>query len=253
MDRAGDEILAGAALAGNQHRQVAALQALNLFGHALHGGAGADESREQRLEGPFDGARRGLRPGVRAPSTGRIPGAGRRRASGIAEAPVPRRGVPTTRPPACAPATSRPMASTISSGVADPPSDRPARDRHRPGDVGVAARRRNHVDFARPRLRENDRRLAVARLEERGGSLLGQQRRRHGRVDDALDQRRVALDRRPEKRSAAGASGGPQGPPASRSSPAPRRAIRRWRAHRPDSGWRGTARPRAPASLPSSR
>ena len=36
VNGARDEILAGAALAGDQDRQVVALQALNLVGHALH-------------------------------------------------------------------------------------------------------------------------------------------------------------------------------------------------------------------------
>ena len=45
VNRARDEVLAGAALAGDQHGQVVALQPLNLIGDALHRGAGADESR----------------------------------------------------------------------------------------------------------------------------------------------------------------------------------------------------------------
>src|SRR5688572_5653048 len=50
VDRARDEVLARAALAGDEHRQRLPLHALNLIGHAGHGGAGADESRQQRLE-----------------------------------------------------------------------------------------------------------------------------------------------------------------------------------------------------------
>ena len=54
MDRAGDQVLARAALAGDQHGQVVALQALDLIGYALHRGAGADEPGKQRLERPLD-------------------------------------------------------------------------------------------------------------------------------------------------------------------------------------------------------
>ena len=50
VDRPRDEVLAGAALAGDEHREVVALHALNLLGDALHRGAGADKSRQQRLE-----------------------------------------------------------------------------------------------------------------------------------------------------------------------------------------------------------
>ena len=56
VDRAGDQVLAGAALAGDQHRQVVALHALDLIGDALHRGAGADEPRQQRLELPLERA-----------------------------------------------------------------------------------------------------------------------------------------------------------------------------------------------------
>ena len=64
MDGARDEVLAGAALARDQHRQVVALQPLNLFGDAVHRRARADEAGKQRLERPlvalFDGLRRAL-------------------------------------------------------------------------------------------------------------------------------------------------------------------------------------------------
>ena len=60
MDRAGDEVLAGAALPGNQHRQIVALQVLDLVGHALHRRARADESGQERLELPLHDGGRGL-------------------------------------------------------------------------------------------------------------------------------------------------------------------------------------------------
>ena len=64
MDGARDEVLAGAAFAGDQHGQVVALQALNLIGDAVHRRAGADEAGKQRLERPlaglFDRLRRAL-------------------------------------------------------------------------------------------------------------------------------------------------------------------------------------------------
>ena len=75
VDGARDQVLAGAALAGDEHRQVAALQALDLIGDALHRGAGADEPGNQRLERSLDRARRPARPDARAPSRARIPAA----------------------------------------------------------------------------------------------------------------------------------------------------------------------------------
>ena len=53
MDGPRDQLLARAALAGDQHREVVALQALNLVDDAVHRGAGADESGQQRLERPL--------------------------------------------------------------------------------------------------------------------------------------------------------------------------------------------------------
>ena len=50
VDRARDEVLAGAAFAGDQHGQVVPLHALNLIGEPVHRGAGADESGQERLE-----------------------------------------------------------------------------------------------------------------------------------------------------------------------------------------------------------
>jgi hypothetical protein len=55
MNRTGDEVLARAAFAGDQDREVVTLHTLNLIAQARHRGAGADESREERLERPFVG------------------------------------------------------------------------------------------------------------------------------------------------------------------------------------------------------
>ena len=56
VNGAGDEILAGAAFAGDENREVVALHALNLLGDTLHGGAGADEAGQQRLQRTLDDA-----------------------------------------------------------------------------------------------------------------------------------------------------------------------------------------------------
>ncbi len=50
MNGAGDQLFAGAALAGDQDGEIVALQALDLFDHARHRRARAQETREQRLE-----------------------------------------------------------------------------------------------------------------------------------------------------------------------------------------------------------
>ena len=50
VDRARHELLAGAALAGDEHGQVVALQPLDLIGHAVHRRARAEEAGQQRLE-----------------------------------------------------------------------------------------------------------------------------------------------------------------------------------------------------------
>ena len=50
VDRPRDQVLPGAALAGDEHGQRLPLHALNLVGDAGHGGAGADEAGQQRFE-----------------------------------------------------------------------------------------------------------------------------------------------------------------------------------------------------------
>ena len=50
MNRARDEVFAGAAFPGDQHGEVVTLQPLDLVGEAIHRRAGADESGQQRLE-----------------------------------------------------------------------------------------------------------------------------------------------------------------------------------------------------------
>ena len=57
VDRAGDEVLARAALAGDQDGQVVVLQVLDLIGYALHGCADANEPGKQRLELPLHDGR----------------------------------------------------------------------------------------------------------------------------------------------------------------------------------------------------
>ena len=60
MNRPSHEVLARATLAGNEDRQIVALEALNLICDALHRGAGADEPGEERLQLTFHYRCRGL-------------------------------------------------------------------------------------------------------------------------------------------------------------------------------------------------
>ena len=53
VDGTCNQILTRSAFTGDEHRQVMSLQALNLFRHAIHGRAGADETREEGFERPF--------------------------------------------------------------------------------------------------------------------------------------------------------------------------------------------------------
>jgi hypothetical protein len=54
VNRPGDEFLAGAALACDQHGELIALQALDLIDHPRHQRTGAQESGNERLEWPLD-------------------------------------------------------------------------------------------------------------------------------------------------------------------------------------------------------
>ena len=54
MNRARNELLARAAFAGDEDRQVAALQTLNLFHDACHRGTRAQKTREERFERPIE-------------------------------------------------------------------------------------------------------------------------------------------------------------------------------------------------------
>src|SRR5690349_2710932 len=54
----GNEIFAGAALAGDENGEVVALHPLDLLGHALHDGAGVDKARQQGLQRPLGAPRR---------------------------------------------------------------------------------------------------------------------------------------------------------------------------------------------------
>ena len=81
VNRARDQLLAGAALAGDQHREVVALQPLDLIDHACHRGAGAEEARQQRLERAFGGGvDRGRRPIAHAAQIEPLPRHGRHHA-----------------------------------------------------------------------------------------------------------------------------------------------------------------------------
>ena len=70
---------------GDQHGQVVALQALDLLRDALHGGAGADEAGQQRLERSLDLPRRRLDRALAGAAQSRIPAAAPRTASGTAD------------------------------------------------------------------------------------------------------------------------------------------------------------------------
>ena len=122
VNGARDELLAGAAFAGDQHGQLVALQSLNLLDHAHHGGAGAQESRQQRLERLFVAR---SRPGPRAagaPRRDRTPARRWRRscAGGAGSGSAIGRGerIATYR----GPSTSRPVGSEITHPV---PCERP--------------------------------------------------------------------------------------------------------------------------------
>src|SRR5262249_40923700 len=52
MHGPGDQLLSRPALTGNQHGEVVALETLDLLDDSRHGRAGAQESREKRLERP---------------------------------------------------------------------------------------------------------------------------------------------------------------------------------------------------------
>ena len=86
MNRARDELLAGAALTGDQHGQVVALQPLNLLDDAHHRGAGAEEAGQQRLERLLVDRPRPAQPAADARRTARIPARRRRRSSAAAAA-----------------------------------------------------------------------------------------------------------------------------------------------------------------------
>jgi hypothetical protein len=54
MDRTRDELLPGAALARDEHRQVVPLEPLNLLDNSRHRGAGGQKSWQQWLQGAVD-------------------------------------------------------------------------------------------------------------------------------------------------------------------------------------------------------
>ncbi len=231
VDRPRDEILAGAALAGDEHREVVALHALNLIGDALHRGARADKSRQERLERPLEDAARRL---------------GRAIAGGAEIEPLPQHGAERAEPLAGA-AGERPAARHES-------ESRPVRvaaerlDRHRRRGPGgqrarranrqlararrIAAGRRGDHHLSRCRLDEDHGRLRVARFEEGRRALAREQRRHDRRIHDAADERVLAVHL--DADIAAGRRPGTsrRAPAAPRPDPAPRRGPRRWRSRR---------------------
>ena len=153
VDGAGDELLAGSALAGDEHRQVVALQPLNLLDDARHRGARRQEAGQQRLERPVGG---------------RADGAGRSVARGAQREALTRDGRDHPEPPhrpdgrsaaarrrarSADPSASRPSGSTTSA-LAAVRAGRARRDsRQRPRRVGVAPGVAMHADVAAGQLR----------------------------------------------------------------------------------------------------
>ena len=83
VDGPRDELLARSAFAGDEHREIVALQPLNLFDDARHGRARREEAGQQRFEGAVDGETDG--PAIDpAPRTTQIPDAPPPRSSAAA-------------------------------------------------------------------------------------------------------------------------------------------------------------------------
>ena len=191
MNRARDEILAGPALARNQHRQVVALQALNLIGDALHRGAGADEPREQRLERTLErSGRRFGRPFARQAQIESLAEdraqraetllRGNGRAGGRWTAP---RTAPLPGPGRCGSLMT----------IGGPPDVRTAASASARAASRVAAGGRQQLNLPAVGVDEEGGGLRVARLEERRRPFPREQRRHDRRVHDPPHQRIVAV------------------------------------------------------------
>ena len=147
VDGARDEVLAGAALARNQHGEVVALHALNLLGDALHGGARADESRQQRLERPLhDAARCVGEPLARGTEIESLPQNRAERAEALAGAPREGPGARHEREPRALLVAAEGLDRHGGGGSG---ADRPSgRDRQLTRARLVAARRRFQLHLA---------------------------------------------------------------------------------------------------------
>ena len=207
VDRARDEVLAGAALARDQHREIVALQPLNLLDDALHRGARADEAREQRLERTFE----------RAGAPAR---AGRSRAEHSVE-----------------PLAQRPRTSSETAAATGWPSGRDDDDRREPGALRSAADRLDR------RTRRPPPCCAAPPAGERAGAVGIAARPPtttlhlpRGRLDeDAAACRRRRLRAAPPRPRARAA---PASPPRPRSAaPAHRRRPSGRRGNRPRRSW----------------
>ena len=246
VNRARDEVLAGAALAGDEHGEVVALHALNLLGDALHGGARADESGQQRLERSLEHAAGRL--GRTVAGGAEIESLAQHRA----ERAKPLARAAGERPRARHQGESRPVR------VAAERLDRHGRGgarrqwrahgahRQLPRPRRVAPGRRRHLHLSRRRLHEDDGRLRVARLEEGRRAFAREQRRHDGGVDDPADERVLAVHLDADVAAGRSRRASRRAPAAPRPDPAPRRAPRRSRSRRSDSGSPASARRQTP-------
>ena len=240
MNRARNEILAGAAFARNQHREVVALHALNLLGDALHGGTRADKPRQQWLEWPLEHAP--------AASAGRSRAAQRSNPWRSTAQSVRNRwralpGTPgrSRRSANRGPLGSRPRGSIGTVAVVPAVIARCAVDRQLPRPLRIAARGRGQLHLTVCRLDEHHGRLRVACLEKGRRALARKQGRNGRRIHNAADEGVVAvhLDADVATSRRRRASGNAAGP---RRDPVPRRGLRRSRSRRS-----GSACPRARA------
>ena len=231
VDRPRHEVLAGAALAGDQDGEVVALHPLNLIGDALHRRAGADEARQQRLERPLERRRR------RA-STGR---------SRAAQRSKPCRSTAHSVRNRCrARAGERPRRSRRRRTAARPRRGRAARRAGRragrridraPRPPAPARGRLERRSRRSPRTLhlpgagcdEDHGRLRVARFEQRRRALARQQRRHHRGIDDPPDERVLAVHLDADVAAGRRRRGSLRAPAGPRPGRAPRRAPRRSR------------------------
>ena len=251
MDRARDELLAGAALAGDQHGQIVALQPLNLLDDAGHRGAGGEESRQQRLERADRRRARRARSTDRAPRTSANPcraTAAIMRSRRITGWPIGRGEATSTKR---GPSGSRPSGSTHerrrgrTACRAAPPAPARAPRRRR-------TRRRRSTRTSPPgSCDEDDGAVGGRRFEQRGGRLASQQIGQRRRIHDPPHDRIVGVggrddvfagaDRR-QQRCAARVSARSRSAPSCSKMP---RALFRWRSATDRAPVSATSRPSA--------